>query len=96
MDCSSQLVSGEFWFALFLTYRDWTRPEDRKHCSCPPSPVREFLQGERGALTEVEQEDEQRRWERDCAPGRDEEFRQEQARLEKLLREYEKRKRRRN
>jgi len=66
--------------------------EDRTLCSCPPSPVREFLQGKRGPLTELEQEEEERRWERECAPGRDEEFRREQARAERLLYEYQKRK----
>ena len=51
-----------------LGYLRWTptgmplRPEDRDFCFCPPSTVREFLQGERGLLTEEEQQAEERRW----------------------------------
>src|ERR1035437_3918181 len=65
------------------------QPDDQDLCSCPPCPVREFLQGRRGPLTEVEQEEEEQRWERECDPGSDEEFRREQARVEKLLKKYE-------
>ena len=72
------------------------RSEDRIICSCPPSPVREFLQGERGPLTGIEHEEEERRWGRECSPDSDEEFRCDQARAESLLNEYNKRKRRRN
>jgi hypothetical protein len=65
------------------------QPEDQNCCSCPPCPVREFLQGRRGPLTEVEQEEEEQRWERVWGPSSDEEFRREQARVEKLLKKYE-------
>ena len=69
-----------------LGYLRWTpsgmplRPEDRDFCSCPPCTVREFLQGERGLLTEEEQEGEKQRWEQEYAEASDEEFRREQAR----------------
>lgn len=73
------------------------QPEDQKFCSCPPCPVREFLRGRRGPLTEVEQEEEEQRWEREWGASSDEEFRREQARVEQLLQkyEYDKRNRRR-
>ena len=69
-----------------LGYLRWTptgmplRPEDRDFCSCPPCTVREFLQGERGLLTEEEQEGEKQRWEQEYAEASHEEFRREQAR----------------
>jgi hypothetical protein len=65
------------------------QPEDWELCSCPPSPVREFLQGRRGPLTEAEQAEEERRWERECVPSRGEEVCREQARAERLLQKYE-------
>jgi hypothetical protein len=71
------------------------QPDDQNLCSCPPCPVREFLQGRRGPLTEVEQEEEEQRWERECDPGSDEEFRRKQARAEQLLQKYEYNKRNR-
>ena len=46
----------------------------------PPCTVREFLQGERGPLTEEEQQAEERRWEKEYAEASHEEFRREQAR----------------
>jgi hypothetical protein len=70
--------------------------EDRILCTCPPSPVREFLQGGRGALTGIEHEEEERRWGRECSPDSDEEFRCNQVRAESLLNEYYNRKRWRN
>ena len=69
-----------------LGYLRWTpsgmplRPEDRDFCSCPPCTVREFLQGERGPLTEEEQQAEEQRWEQKYAEASHEEFRREQAR----------------
>ena len=69
-----------------LGYLRWTpsgmplRPEDRDFCSCPPCTVREFLQGERGPLTEEEQQAEKQRWEKEYAEASHEEFRREQAR----------------
>jgi hypothetical protein len=64
-------------------------PEDHAFCSCAPSPVREFLQGRRGPLTDLEQKEEEQRWERESCPDSDEKFRCEQARIERLLRKYE-------
>src|ERR1035438_9022341 len=64
------------------------QPDDQNLCSCPPSPVRELLQGRRGPLTDVEQEEEEQRWERECGPGSDEEFRREQGRVDQLLKKY--------
>jgi len=72
------------------------QPEDQALCSCPPSPVREFLQDSRWTLTEAEQAEEERRWERECSPDSDEEFRCNQVRAESLLNEYYNRKRWRN
>jgi hypothetical protein len=63
--------------------------DDRILCSCPPCPVREFLQGRRGPLTDAEQEEWQQRWERELGPESDEDFRHKQARIEKLLVKYE-------
>jgi hypothetical protein len=63
--------------------------EDQHLCSCPPCPVREFLQGRRGPLMEVEQQEEERRWERECSLAGDEEFRREQARASRLVQQYE-------
>ena len=73
------------------------RCDDQNLCSCRPSPVRELLQGRRGPLTDAEQEEEKHRWERECGPGSDEEFRSKQARMQLLLKkyEYDKRNRRR-
>jgi len=64
------------------------QPDDQHLCACPPCPVREFLQGRRGHLTEAEQEKEEQRWERECSASSDEEFRHEQARVEQLLEKY--------
>lgn len=62
--------------------------DDQNLCSCPPCPVREFLQGRRGPLTEVEQEKQEQRWEKECDANSDEEFRREQTRIEQLLQRY--------
>jgi hypothetical protein len=64
------------------------RLEDQHLCSCPPCPVREFLRGRRGPLTEVEQQEEEQRWEREYATAADEEFRREQTRVQRLLQQY--------
>jgi hypothetical protein len=64
------------------------QPDDKNLCSCPPCPVRDFLQGRRGPLTEVEEEEEEQRWEREYGAGSDDEFRREQARVEQLLQRY--------
>jgi hypothetical protein len=63
--------------------------EDQTFCSCPPCPMREFLLGRRGPLTEVEQADEERKWQRECSAAWDEQFRREQACAAQLLRRYE-------
>lgn len=63
--------------------------DDQNVCSCPPSPVREFLQGRRGPLTEVEQEKEQGRWQQEYGQGSNEHARREQARVAQLLQKYE-------
>jgi hypothetical protein len=65
------------------------RPDDQNLCSCPPCPVREFLQGTRESLTDAEQEKAEHMWEEKFGAGSDEAFRREQARLEPLLRKYE-------
>jgi hypothetical protein len=65
------------------------QPDDQNLCSCPPCRVREFLQGRRGPLTDVEQQEEEQRWERECGPGSDEEFGRKQARIEQLLQKYD-------
>ena len=65
------------------------QPDDENFCSCPLRPVREFLRGRRGPLTDVEQEEEEQRWEREYGPESDQEFRHEQARIQKLLVKYE-------
>ncbi len=64
------------------------QPGDQNLCSCPPCPVREFLQGRRGPLSKMEQEEEEQRWEREFGANSDGEFRREQARVEKLLQKY--------
>jgi hypothetical protein len=71
------------------------QPDDQNLCSCPPCPVRELLQGRRGPLTDVEQEKEEQRWERECGPSSDKEFGRKQARVEQLLQKYEYNKRNR-
>jgi hypothetical protein len=70
------------------------RPDDQNLCSCSPSPVRDFLQGRRGSLTELEQEKEEQRWEQDYGASSDGEFRREQTRVGHLLKKYEHAKRR--
>jgi hypothetical protein len=69
------------------------QPDDQSLCSCSPSPVREFLWGRRGPLTELEHEDEAQRWEREFGSGSDQVFRKEQARVERLRQGYENTKR---
>ncbi len=69
--------------------------EDQNLCSCPPCPVREFLQGQRGPLTEGEQREVEQRRERESGSRSDENFRREQASLEPLLRTYQSMKRNR-
>ena len=64
------------------------QPDDQGLCSCPPCPVREFLQRRRGPLSELEQEEEEKRWEKEFGTNSDEEFRREQAGVEKLLQKY--------
>jgi hypothetical protein len=63
------------------------QPDDQNVCSCPPCPVREFLQGRRGPLTEVEQETLEKRWQQKFGVSSDEEFRREQARVEQVASE---------
>jgi hypothetical protein len=70
-------------------------PEDQDLCSCPPSPIREFLQGRRGPLTEVEQAAEERSWEGEFTPAAKEDFRRDQAWARQLLQKYEYSKRQR-
>jgi uncharacterized Zn finger protein (UPF0148 family) len=72
--------------------------DDQDLCSCPLCPVREFLQGRRGPLTEAEQANVERRWEEEFGASSDEAFRREQARVEQLRQKYEyaKRNNRRN
>jgi len=65
------------------------QPGDQHLCSCPPCPVREFLLGRRGPLTEQEQEEEERRWAREFAPGSDEDFRRDEAQARQLLQKYQ-------
>ena len=65
------------------------QPDDQNLCLCPPCPVREFLQGRRGPLTDLEQKEAEQRWEREYGPGSDEEFRCKQARIEQLVHRYE-------
>ena len=65
------------------------RSDDENLCSCPSCPVREFLLGKRGPLTEVEQEKEEQRWEAQGGASSEEAFRREQALLENLFRQYE-------
>ena len=48
------------------------RPEDRKFCSCTPCAARDFIAGFRGPLTEEEQIEEERRWEREWGEAIDE------------------------
>jgi hypothetical protein len=71
------------------------QPDDHNLCSCPPCPVRELLQGRRGPLTDVEQEEEEQKWEREFGASSDQEFRRQQARVEQLLQKYEYNKRNR-
>jgi len=63
--------------------------DDQSLCSCSPSPVREFLRGRRGPLTELEHQEWTQRWEREYGSSSDEKFRHEQARLARLRQEYE-------
>ena len=65
------------------------QPDDRNFCSCPPCQLREFLQGQRGPLTEAEQESLERMWEEEFGAGSGQASCREQARLEALLRKYE-------
>jgi hypothetical protein len=67
------------------------RTEDRPLCSCPPSPTREWLDGKRGPLTEGEQTQECRGWEQALS-----EDPEDKMRVEVLLNNYYKAKRRRN
>ena len=70
------------------------RPDDQNLCSCPPCPLREFLQGHRGPLTDVEHEEQAHRWEREYGPGSDKEWQLEQKLGEPFLKKYEHAKRR--
>ena len=65
------------------------QPDDFNLCSCPPCPVRELLQGRRGPLTDLEQEEETQRWEREYGPSSGDEFRNEEVRLARLRQKYE-------
>jgi hypothetical protein len=60
--------------------------EHRPLCSCPPSATREWLEGERGPLTEEEQVQECLTWEQALS-----EDRQEKMQVETLLKNYYKR-----
>ncbi len=66
------------------------RTEDRALCSCPPSPTREWLDGKRGPLTEEEQIEECLSWEEALS-----EDREGKMRVEVLVMNYYKAKRRR-
>lgn len=65
------------------------QPDDHNLCCCPPCPVRELLQGRRGPLTDLEQEEEMQRWEREYGPSSGDEFRNEEVRLARLRQKYE-------
>jgi hypothetical protein len=65
------------------------QPDDHNLCCCPPCPVRELLQGRRGPLTDLEQEEETQRWEREYGPSSEEEFRNEEVRVARLRQKYE-------
>jgi hypothetical protein len=64
------------------------RPEDQHHCSCPPCPVRGFMQGTRPPLSSEEQEAEERRWQAEYEDS-GQRFRREQSRAEALLHRYQ-------
>ena len=65
------------------------QPDHQNLCSCPPSPVREMLQGRRGPLNDLEQEEEMQRWEREYGPSSKDGFRTEEIRLARLRQIYE-------
>lgn len=62
--------------------------DDQKFCSCPPRPVRAFLSGERGPLTQEEQQAEKQRWEMEYGPSSKGERRKEAERVKELFRIY--------
>jgi hypothetical protein len=66
--------------------------EDQQFCSCPSSPIREFLLGLRGPLTPEEHAAETERWAREYGSGSDEERWRERDSIDQLLRIYEFRK----
>ena len=71
---------GEFsWVPLGMPLRT----EDQRHCSCPPSPIREWLSGKRGPLTDEEQTEECLSWEQELS-----EDPEDKMRLEVLLDNY--------
>jgi hypothetical protein len=63
--------------------------DDEKFCVCPPSPLREFLQGRRGPLNEAELEEQERSWDRDWSPEADERYRRQSENVQRLFRSYE-------
>ena len=62
--------------------------DDKKFCMCPPSPLREFLQGQRGPLNEEEQREQERMWEQAWSAQGIEQHRREDADVQRLLRRY--------
>jgi hypothetical protein len=67
------------------------RAEDKALCSCPSSPTRDWLDGERGPLTDEEQTQECLTWERALS-----EDPEDKKRVEALLNSYFEAKRRRH
>lgn len=65
------------------------RVDDQKFCSCPPWPVRAFLSGERGPLTQEEQQAEKQRWDKEYGPSSEQERWKEAERVNELLQIYE-------
>lgn len=64
------------------------RADDLNVCSCPPTPVREFLQGGRGPLTQAELQEAENSWEKEYGPGSAEAWRLERSSINDLLRQY--------
>jgi hypothetical protein len=69
------------------------RAEDVELCSCPSSPVREFLEGRRISLSDAELQGADRIWQQTYGPESDQTWMLERKCIDHLLRQYELKKR---
>ena len=65
------------------------RSDDQQFCSCAPSILRDYLQGRKGTLNQLEIQQAESAWERTYGPGSEKTWSVEQSLVRQLIQRYE-------